>query len=76
MECDDYLRVNTVFLEALVAADKAETALRCYFITHQRLAGVSDLAEYNSLRAEQQRSSDYRHQTYLASIEHRKQHAA
>ena len=76
MNCDDCLRMDSVLLEALVAADKAETALRCYFLTHHRTAGVSDLAEYNALRARQQQASDDRHNAYLASIEHRKQHSS
>lgn len=63
-----------MFLESLVAADKAETALRCYFITHQGFGGVSDLDQYGALRAEQQRAEDERHQDCLASVGHRKQH--
>jgi len=75
MDCDHCLSMNSAFLEALVAADRAETALRCYFITHQRIGGVSDLAEYNALRSQQQQTSDARHKAYLASVEHRRQHS-
>ena len=74
MDCDECLRVDRMFLESLVAADKAETALRCYFITHQKHAGVSDLDEYRSLREQQQHSTDERHRAYFTAIEHRKLH--
>ena len=74
MDCQECLRLDSMFLESLVAADQAETSLRCYFITHQRMAGVGDLDEYNSLRRQQQLSVDERHRAYLAAVEHRKQH--
>lgn len=74
IDCDHCLQLNRMFLEALVAADRAETDLRCYFLTHQQLAGVSDLAEYNALRTQQQRAVEERHRAYLATVEHRKGH--
>jgi len=61
-------------IESLVAADKSETALRCYLITHGYTAGVSDLAEYNALRAEQQRTSDERHKAYMDFVTHKRSH--
>ena len=66
MESNGGARLNRVFVQAMIAADKAETALRCYFITHQGAAGVSDLDEYRSLYLQQQRAADARHQAYLA----------
>jgi len=73
MECEECQRLHRMFLESLVAADRAETGLRCYFITHQKLAGVSDLDEYDALREQQQSLTEARHQAYLGSIQHRKQ---
>ncbi len=70
MEANEGARLSRTFLQALITADKAETALRCYFTTHQGSAGVSDLDEYRSLHAQQQRAADARHQAYLALIGH------
>lgn len=70
MEANEGARLNRAFLQAMIAADKAETALRCYFITHQGSAGVSDLDEYRSLNAQQQRAAEARHQAYMALIGH------
>ena len=64
MECDDCPRLERLFLESMVFADKAETTLRCYFLTHQHSATVSDLAEYMSLRSDQQRTADERHRAF------------
>ena len=52
MECDECSRLERLFLESMVFADKAETTLRCYFLTHQHSATVSDLNEYRSLRSD------------------------
>ena len=56
------------FLEALIRADQAETALGCFFITHQDFAGTSDLQEYDALWAQQRTAAEQRHQAYLAWI--------
>jgi hypothetical protein len=69
--CD---RLEGVVLESIVFADKAETALRCYLITHQHFAGVSDMDEYQALRAEQQRTADERHRSYMDLVSHSRNH--
>ena len=74
MGCDECQRAERLVLESLVAADKSETALRCYLITHQWSAGVSDIAEYHALRAEQQRTTDERHKAYMDFVNHKKSH--
>jgi hypothetical protein len=76
MECRECQRRDRMFLESLVEADRAETALRCYFITHQKLAGIGDLDEYTSLREQQERLSAVRHLSYLSAMEHRNTHGA
>ena len=74
MACDECQHLEGLFLESMVFADRAETALRCYFLTHQHSAGVSDLNEYRSLRAEQQRTADERHTVYMNLVDHKKAH--
>lgn len=74
MDCDECSRAERLVLEALVSADKSETALRCYLITHEWSAGVSDIAEYHALRAEQQRTTDERHRAYMDFVNHKKSH--
>jgi hypothetical protein len=74
MDCSECNRLERFVLEAMVAADKAETALRCYLLTHQWGASVSDLAEYNTLRAQQQATADDRHKAYMDFVKHRKDH--
>ena len=49
-KCEICNHLERLFLESIIDADKAETALRCYLITHQWSAGVSDMDEYNALR--------------------------
>jgi hypothetical protein len=56
MNCDECQHLSGLFLESMIFADKAEVALRAYFLTHQREASVSELAEYSSLKNEQQRT--------------------
>lgn len=70
MAFDDGNRLKRLFLESMVYADRAETALRCYFITHQWSAGVSDMEEYQALRADQQRTADERHRAYMSLVNH------
>jgi hypothetical protein len=74
MDCDECSRVERLVLESLVFADKSETALRCYLITHEWSAGVSDVAQYHALRAEQQRTADERHKAYMDFVNHKKSH--
>jgi len=58
----------------MIFADKAETALRAYFLTHQHGASVSELAEYYSIRKEQQRTVDERDSAYTQLVNHQKLH--
>ena len=76
MKCEVCNRLERLFLESMVDADKAETALRCYFITHQWSAGVSDMDEYNALRTDQQRKVDQRHGAYTDLVSHAMNHGA
>lgn len=76
METNDRARLQRIFLEALVAADRADTALRCYFFTHQLFAGVSDLAEYEALRLQQLQAAEQRHRAYVALVTQGKENAA
>jgi hypothetical protein len=73
-KCEICHRLERLFLESLIDADKAETALRCYLITHQWSASVSDMDEYNSLRAEQLRTTDKRHKAYMELVNHAMNH--
>ena len=75
MRCDVCDRLERLFLESIVYADKAETGLRCYLITHQWTASVSDTDEYEALRTEQQRASDERHRAYTVLVNHARNHA-
>ena len=74
MDCDECQDLERLFLESMVYADRAETELRCYFLTHQRAASVSDLNQYQSQRAEQQRTADERHRAYMNLVDHKKGH--
>jgi hypothetical protein len=74
MDCEECNRLERVVLESMIAADRAETALRCYLLSHQWSAGVSDLTEYDALRAEQQVTADERHKAYLNFVKHRSEH--
>lgn len=70
MNCESCDRLEQLFLESIVFADTAETALRCYLITHQHFAGVSEMDEYQALRTEQQRTADQRHRAYMDLVSH------
>lgn len=74
MDCAECYRLERFVLESLVFADKAETSLRCYLITHEWSASVSEVDEYHALRAEQQRTTDERHQAYMNFVNHKKAH--
>ena len=73
-KCEICNHLERLFLESIIDADKAETALRCYLITHQWSAGVSDMDEYNALRREQQRTTDKRHRAYTDLVSHAMNH--
>lgn len=74
MSCEVCHRLERLFLESMIYADKSETALRCYLITHQWSATVSDIDEYNALRSDQQRNADQRHKAYIDLVSHAKDH--
>jgi len=76
MNCDVCDSSERFLLEAMVDADKAETTLRCYLITHERLGGVSDMDEYESLRKSQQDSMDGRDKAYTDLVKHKRVHLA
>ncbi|HLH42060.1 MAG TPA: hypothetical protein VKV74_03660 [Bryobacteraceae bacterium] len=76
MECEQCQRRQRMFLEALIAADQAETHLRSYFLTHLKWAGVSDLDEYSALRRQQEQAADALHRRYLDLVEHGKRHGS
>jgi hypothetical protein len=74
MNCDECDRSERFLLEAMVAADKAETALRCYLMTHERFGGVSDMDEYEALRGEHRNATDQRHRAYTGLVQHKRSH--
>ena len=74
MSCEVCQRSERLLLEKIVFADRAETSLRCYLITHQHFAGVSDMDEYQAMRAEQQRTADERHKAYMDFMNHARDH--
>lgn len=74
MVCDECHRLERLFLESMVFADRAETALRAYFLTHQHAASVSELDEYRSLKKQQQRMADERDRAYTSLVDHRALH--
>ena len=55
MECGECEHLLGLFIESMIFADKAEAALRAYFLTHQHgRQTVSEFAEYGSLRKDQE----------------------
>jgi hypothetical protein len=60
----------------MIFADKAETALRAYFLTHQHAASVSEFAEYTSLRKDHQRAVDKRDGAYTILVDHQRSHGS
>ena len=76
MKCDECDRLERMFLESLVFVDRAQTSMRCFLITHQHFGGVSDIDEYLALRAEERRTMEQRHDTYLAVVHHERDHKA
>lgn len=74
MECNECQHLLGLFIESMIFADKAETSLRAYFLTHQHEATVSELAEYSSLKNEQQRTLTERDSAYMTLVNHQKFH--
>jgi hypothetical protein len=74
MECSECQHRLGLFIESMIFADKAETALRAYFLTHQHGASVSELAEYSSMKREQQRTLTDRDSAYTNLVNHQKLH--
>jgi hypothetical protein len=74
MECKECQHLLGLFIESMIFADKAETALRAYFLTHQQGASVSELAEYSSLKKDQERTLIERDSAYMTLINHEKFH--
>jgi hypothetical protein len=74
MECNECQRLSGLFLESMIFADKAETALRAYFLTHQHQASVSEFAEYSSLKKEHQRGVEQRDAAYINLVDHQRTH--
>jgi hypothetical protein len=74
MNCNECDRSERFLLEAMVAADKAETALRCYLMTHERFGGVSDMDEYEALRRDHQTATEGRHSAYIGLVKHKRSH--
>jgi len=74
MECSECEHLSGLFIESMIFADKAETAIRAYFLTHQHGASVSELAEYSSLKRDQERTLIERDSAYVALVNHRKFH--
>ena len=75
MISDTRNRLEGMLVKSIVCADQAETALRCYFITHQRFATVSDMDEYRALREEQQCTAEGRHRAFIDMVTHAGNHA-
>ena len=74
MKCDECNRLERMFLESFVFADRAQTAMRIFLIGHQHFAGVSDIDEYLALRAEERKMTQERHDAYVTLLHHEKEH--
>ena len=74
MNCEECHRLERMLLESIVYADRSETSLRCFLITHQHSSGVSDVDEYKALRAEQQRTTDQRDEAFINLVNHARNH--
>ena len=75
MNCEECDRSERLLLESIVFADRAETDLRCFLITHQRSSGVSDMDEDRALSMEQRRIADQRHEAFVNLVNHARNHA-
>jgi hypothetical protein len=67
-------RLERQLLEAMVFADRAQTAMRCFLITHQGFPGVSDLDEYLALRDEERKTTEQRHEAFLTRVRYEREH--
>jgi hypothetical protein len=67
-------RLDRQLLEAMVFADRAQTAMRCFLITHQGFPGVSDLDEYLALREEERKTTEQRHEAFLTRVRYEREH--
>ena len=74
VNCEECHRLERMLLESIVYADRAETSLRCFLITHQHSSGVSDMDEHQALRAEQQRATNQRHEAFINLVNHARNH--
>lgn len=74
MECNECQHLSGLFLESMIFADTAETALRAYFLTHQHGASVSEFAEYSSMKKDHQRAVDRRDTAYTNLVNHQRVH--
>jgi hypothetical protein len=74
MECGECQRLAGAFIETMIFADKAETSLRAYFMTHLHGGTVSEMAEYQSLKQLQQRMAMERDKAYMDMVDHQKSH--
>jgi hypothetical protein len=74
MGCNECQHFSGLFIESMIFADKAETSIRAYFLTHQHGASVSELAEYGSLKRDQERTLSERDSAYMSLVNHRKFH--
>lgn len=74
MECNECRHLIDLFIESMIFADKSETALRAYFLTHQQGASVSELGEYGSLKRDHERTLIERDSAYMTLVNHQKFH--
>lgn len=74
MTCQECDRLERRLLESLVFADRAQTAMRCFLLTHRSIGGVSDMDEYLALHAEERKTAEQRHQAILALVHHERDH--
>src|SRR5580658_5771637 len=70
MEFNECQHLLGLFIESVIFADKAETSLRPYFLTHQQEATVSELAEYGGLKNYQQRKLTERDSASINLVNH------
>jgi hypothetical protein len=74
MKDEQLARLERRFLESLVFADRAQTAMRCFLVTHQHFAGVSDMDQYLALRDDERKALDERHEAFLTLVHYERDH--
>ena len=74
MKNQKLIRLERQFLEALVFVDRAQTAMRCFLITHQHFAGLSDMDDYLALREEERQTTEDRHEAFLTLVRYEMDH--